>query len=115
MNLRVVPSNTLSPEFPCHATIDGEVDAAVEDEQDLGDTAGDHCPERDLEAVLLPSFQVILQSYELVDVEDDSGNEYREKQDTLCPTCSPCKRVKCTTCISIAHAQMFRSLPYPGP
>ena len=69
------------PEFPCHATIDGEVDAAVEDEQDLGDTAGDHCPERHLEAVLLPSFHVILQGYELMNVEDDSQKVPHEEHE----------------------------------
>ena len=62
-----------SPKFFCHATIDGEVDAAVKDEQDLRDASGDHCPEGDLQTVLFPSVVVVLQSYELVNVEDDSG------------------------------------------
>ena len=61
------------PKFFCHAAIDGEVDAAVEDEQDLRDASGDHCPEGDLQTVLFPSVVVVLQGYELVNVEDNSG------------------------------------------
>ena len=50
------------PKFFCHAAIDGEVDAAVEDEQDLGDAARDHGPQGDGEAAPLLAIAVLLQS-----------------------------------------------------
>ena len=63
-----------SPEFPWHPAIDCKVDAAIQDEQDLGDAARDHGPEGDRQAVPLLAVVIVLQSYELVDVEEDSAS-----------------------------------------
>ena len=62
-----------SPKLFRHAAIDGEVDAAIEDEQDLRDASGDHRPQRHLQTVPVPAVVVVIQGDELVNVEYNSG------------------------------------------